>query len=458
MPTTTAAKKAGSATTRKPAATTAEKGPVAKRTTSKKLTGESGTAPTRQQKAQTERDQDVKYRAILEATNADFGTIMNLMEGVQGRWSSDKVIRTGSLQLDMQTGIGGIPRGRVTQIYGAYSCGKTTLALHAAHECQKNGGVVVYIDGEYALDPIWVKKIGVDTKRFLVSQPETLNQALDLIRFLCALSQPPELIVLDSVPSLPHKAVLEGDAEHEQRRALQASLWSQWLPVLVRELKEANTALLLLNQTRQNQDTSPWAPDYLIPGGEALKFYSSVFIHVRRRIEGKSNTDGMDWQETIFSIDKNKVGSPFKKGSFRIYPKTPGGGGGIDRLEDIVSTAIEWGIVQSDTQYDGKPVSKKGWFTYALRPGDESALAADNERLDSMGENPYPKDTKAISVYRLGDFLAELEELPNLVDAIEDHILATLDESGAINSEDYAADVLDFDEDAIDDSLDENGR
>jgi recombination protein RecA len=275
------------------------------------------------------------------------------------------IIPTGSIALDVALGIGGLPRGRVVEIYGPESSGKTTVALHAVANAQKAGGIAAFIDAEHALDPDYAQKLGVDTDALLVSQPDTGEQALEIADMLVR-SGALDIIVIDSVAALVPRAEIEGEMG-DSHVGLQARLMSQALRKMTGALSNTGTTAIFINQLREKIGVMFGSPE-TTTGGKALKFYASVRIDVRRIETLKDGGDAVG-NRTRAKIVKNKVAPPFKIAEFDIVY-----GVGISREGSLIDVGVEQGIVR-----------KSGaWYTYE---GDQLGQGKENARA-FLRDNP----------------------------------------------------------------------
>ncbi len=276
-----------------------------------------------------------------------------------------EVISTGALSLDLALGIGGVPRGRVVEIYGPESSGKTTLALHVVAEAQRNGGIAAFIDAEHALDPIYAKNLGVDVDELLISQPDTGEQALEIADMLIR-SGALDVVVIDSVAALVPRAEIEGEMG-DAHVGLQARLMSQALRKITANLNRSKTTCVFINQLREKIGVMFGSPE-TTPGGRALKFYSSVRIDVRR-IEAIKDGGENVGNRVRAKVAKNKMAPPFRLAEFDIMF-----GEGISREGSLLDVAVDQGVVK-----------KSGaWFTYEK---DQLGQGRENSKR-FLRENP----------------------------------------------------------------------
>ena len=306
-------------------------------------------------------------QATIDKIEKDYGkgTIMKL--GDQPQWDERQVIPSGSVALDHALGIGGYPRGRIIEIYGPESSGKTTLAIHAIAQAQKLGGIAAMIDAEHAFDRSYAKALGVNLDTLLISQPDNGEQALEIADNLIR-SGAIDIIVIDSVAALTPKAEIEGEMG-DNKVGLQDRLMSQALRKLTANISKTNTCCIFINQLREKIGVMFGNPE-TTTGGNALKFYASVRIDVRRTTQLKDGEEALG-NRTRVKVVKNKMAPPFKKAEFDIVY-----GEGISRAGEIVDLGVEYGII-----------SKSGsWFSYGdqkLAQGREATkqLIKDNVEL-----------------------------------------------------------------------------
>lgn len=350
-------------------------------------------------------DADEKKKAIEGAIgqiekNFGKGAIMRMGEAPEMEVSA---ISTGSLTLDLALGIGGVPRGRIVEIYGPESSGKTTVALHVVAETQKSGGEAAYIDVENALDPVYAKALGVDIDRLLVSQPSSGEQALDIAEALIR-SGAIDVVVVDSVAALVTQQEIEGDmaASHV---GMQARLMSQALKKLSSAVAKTNCVIIFINQLREKIGVMYGNPE-TTPGGRALKFYASVRIDIRRAEQLKEGNE-IYGNHIKCKIVKNKVAPPFKTAEFDILY-----GKGIARSGEIVEIGIQLGIIQKSGS----------WFSY----GDQ--------RIAQGKENTRKY----------------IEANPALMEEIADKIKSKRDDVEQMLAKEYGEDVEEDAEDSVD--------
>ena len=309
-------------------------------------------------------DRDKALDAALAQIERQFGKGSVMRLGDEGR-APIEAIPTGSVALDVALGIGGLPRGRVIEIYGPESSGKTTVALHAIANAQALGGICAFIDAEHALDPEYAKALGVDIDALLVSQPDTGEQALEITDMLIR-SGAISLIVIDSVAALVPRAEIEGEMG-DSHMGLQARLMSQALRKITGALSQSGTTAIFINQLREKIGVMFGTPE-TTTGGRALKFYSSVRLDVRRVESLKDGTDVVG-NRTRVKVVKNKVAPPFKQAEFDILY-----GQGISREGSLIDMGVEHGVVR-----------KAGaWYTYE---GDQLGQGKENART-FLRDNP----------------------------------------------------------------------
>ena len=305
------------------------------------------------------------------------GTIMKMGDHVE---ENVAVIPTGSLGLNLALGVGGYPRGRVIEIYGPESSGKTTLAIHAIAEAQKAGGIAAIIDAEHAFDRFYAAKLGVDIDNLLISQPDSGEQALEVADQLIR-SSAVDIVVIDSVAALTPKAELEGDMG-DSKMGLQARLMSQALRKLTANINKTNTTCIFINQLREKIGVMFGNPE-TTTGGNALKFYASVRLDIRRIGQIKEG-DEVIGNQTRVKVVKNKVAPPFRKAEFDIMF-----GEGVSRIGEIIDLGVESGIIKKSGS----------WFSYGetkLAQGREAtkSLIVDNPELTAELEQKIFEELK----------------------------------------------------------------
>jgi len=324
-------------------------------------------------------DRDKNLEMAMSQIERQFG------KGAIMRLGTDEIrkiaaIPTGALSLDLALGIGGVPRGRIVEIFGPESSGKTTLALHILAEAQRNGGAAAFIDAEHALDPIYAKAIGVDIDELLISQPDTGEQALEIADMLIR-SGALDVVVIDSVAALVPRAELEGDMG-DTHMGLQARLMSQALRKLAGTINRSDTTAIFINQLREKIGVMFGSPE-TTPGGRALKFYSSVRIDIRRIEAIKVGTENIG-NRVRTKIVKNKVAPPFRLAEFDIMF-----GEGISREGSLIDVAVEHDIVRKAGAwytYDGDQLGQgrekaKGY----LRDNPQLAMQLQDQVLRAVG-------------------------------------------------------------------------
>ncbi|HEX4175136.1 MAG TPA: recombinase RecA [Acidimicrobiales bacterium] len=312
--------------------------------------------------AETERDKALD--AALGQIEKQFGkgSVMRMGDNLNMNIDS---IPTGALSLDLALGIGGLPRGRIVEIYGPESSGKSTLAMHAVAEAQRNGGICAYIDAEHAMDPVYARAIGVNVDDLLISQPDTGEQALEIADMLIR-SGALDILVIDSVAALTPRAEIEGEMG-DTHVGLQARLMSQALRKLTGTLSKSDTIAIFINQLREKIGVMFGSPE-TTPGGRALKFYSSIRLDIRRIEAIKDGTD-VTGNRTRVKVVKNKCAAPFKQAEFDIMY-----GKGISREGSLLDVALDLGFVK-----------KSGaWFTYE---GEQLGQGRENVKT-FLSENP----------------------------------------------------------------------
>jgi recombination protein RecA len=345
-----------------------------------------------------ESDREKALDAALGQIEKQFGkgSVMRMGDNLN---MSIESIPTGALSLDLALGIGGLPRGRIVEIYGPESSGKSTLAMHAVAEAQRNGGICAYVDAEHAMDPVYARAIGVNVDDLLISQPDTGEQALEIADMLIR-SGALDILVIDSVAALTPRAEIEGEMG-DTHVGLQARLMSQALRKLTGTLSKSDTIAIFINQLREKIGVMFGSPE-TTPGGRALKFYSSIRLDIRRIEAIKDGTD-VTGNRTRVKVVKNKCAAPFKQAEFDIMY-----GKGISREGSLLDVALDLGFVK-----------KSGaWFTYE---GEQLGQGRENVKT-FLSENPQlmaeidervrnqlaPKEDDAVA----GDPVVDPDDLP----------------------------------------------
>jgi len=329
----------------------------------------------------TNKDKSRALEVAISQIEKSFGKGAIMRLGSEGSLEGIQAIPTGSLTLDIATGIGGFPRGRVVEIFGPESSGKTTLALNALAQAQKAGGTAAFIDAEHALDVTYAQKLGVNIEELLVSQPDTGEQALEVAEVLVR-SGAVDIIVIDSVAALVPKAEIEGDMG-DSLPGLQARLMSQALRKLTAAISKSHTTVIFINQIRMKIGVMFGSPE-TTTGGNALKFYSSMRLDIRRIENLKENQETIGGRVRV-KVVKNKVAPPFRQAEFDIYFNE-----GISRVGEIVDLGVEKGIIE-----------KSGaWYSYGgnrIGQGRENA----KEFLKQNKELVKEIEEKIIDVFNL---------------------------------------------------------
>ena len=343
------------------------------------------TKTTKQSETMTDNKRDQLLQDALKAIEKEYGKGSIMRLGDRADVSVD-AIPSGSLTLDAALGIGGYPKGRIIEIYGPESSGKTTLALHAIAECQKGGGRCAYIDAENAIDPLYAKKLGVDIDELILSQPDSGEQALEITEVLIK-SGAIDLIVIDSVAALVPQAELDGEMS-DSSVGLQARLMSKAMRKLAGVMNRSNCTAIFINQLREKVGIMFGNPE-TTPGGRALKFYASVRLDVRR---GETLKSGQDAYGNVVKIKvvKNKVAPPFKTATVNmIY------GEGISHLDEIINLAVENDIIEKSGAWFSYKGDKIGQGFQAVREFIRNNPAVDAEVSEAVKEKLFPASQEA---------------------------------------------------------------
>ena len=327
-------------------------------------------------------DKDKALEAALQQIQRQFGKGAIMKLGDESAQLDIEAISTGSMSLDLATGIGGVPKGRIIEVYGPESSGKTTLTLHMIAEAQKQGGRAAFIDAEHALDPEYARNLGVNVDELLVSQPDTGEQALEICEMLVR-SGALDIVVIDSVAALVPKAEIQGEMG-DSHVGLQARLMSQALRKLAGIVNKSRTAVIFINQLREKVGVMFGNPE-TTTGGRALKFYSSMRFDVRR-VESIKSGDEFLGNRTRVKIVKNKVAPPFKQAEFDIMY-----GEGISRVGDVLDCAVDAKIVEkagSWYSFDGNRIGQ-GRENVKKYLGENAEIL---ERIESLLRDTMKKD------------------------------------------------------------------
>ena len=332
------------------------------------------------------KEQDAKLKALkltLDKLDKTYGkgTVMKMGDSAV---QDVEVIPTGSLGLDVALGVGGYPRGRIVEIYGPESSGKTTLTLHAIAEAQRKGGIAAFIDAEHAFDRYYAQKLGVDIENLIISQPDNGEQALEITDNLIR-SGAIDIIVIDSVAALTPKSEIEGEMG-DSKMGLHARLMSQALRKLTASISKTNCTVIFINQLREKIGVKFGNPE-TTTGGNALKFYCSVRLDIRRSTQIKDSNSEVRGNKTRVKIVKNKVAPPFKTAEFDIMYGT-----GISKVGEVIDLGAEFGIVQKSGSWYSYDDTKLGQGRDAVK-----TLLLDNPELMEELEQKIKESIKEIS-------------------------------------------------------------
>lgn len=337
-------------------------------------------------------ERDKALEAAMAQIQKQFGKGSIMKLGEKGAQMNVEAISTGSISLDMATGIGGVPKGRIVEIFGPESSGKTTLTLHIVAEAQKTGGRAAFIDAEHALDPIYAKNLGVDVENLLVSQPDTGEQALEICGMLVR-SGALDVIVIDSVAALVPRAEIQGDMG-DAHVGLHARLMSQALRKITGSINKSNTCVIFINQLREKVGVVYGNPE-VTTGGRALKFYSSMRLDVRKTETIKTG-DNIMGNRTKVKVVKNKVAPPFKQAEFDIMY-----GEGISKEGDILDSAVEAKLFDkagSWYSYKGERIGQgRENIKVYLKEHPEVVAELEGQLLDMMKNDTEPPKEQEVS-------------------------------------------------------------
>ena len=341
-------------------------------------------------KPATEAERATALQAALAQIEKNYGKGAVIKMDGSHQEEGLQVISTGSLTLDLALGVGGLPRGRIVEIYGAESSGKTTLCLESIAQCQKAGGTCAFIDAEHAFDPVYARQLGVEVEQLLVSQPDTGDQALEICDMLVR-SGAVDMVVIDSVAALVPKAEIEGEMG-DSHVGLHARLMSQALRKLAGHIKKTNTLAVFINQTRMKIGVSYGNPE-TTTGGNALKFYASVRLHISGTTKIENKAGDVLGKETKVKVVKNKVAPPFRTAEFDIMY-----GEGISWEGELIDVGVELDVIQKSGSwfsYDGNKIGQgKDNVRQWLKDNEDVAQEIANKIRELMTKNHVVLESK----------------------------------------------------------------
>ena len=341
-------------------------------------------------KPATEAERATALQAALAQIEKNYGKGAVIKMDGSHQEEGLQVISTGSLTLDLALGVGGLPRGRIVEIYGAESSGKTTLCLESIAQCQKAGGTCAFIDAEHAFDPVYARQLGVEVEKLLVSQPDTGDQALEICDMLVR-SGAVDMVVIDSVAALVPKAEIEGEMG-DSHVGLHARLMSQALRKLAGHIKKTNTLAVFINQTRMKIGVSYGDPE-TTTGGNALKFYASVRLHISGNTKIENKAGDVLGKETKVKVVKNKVAPPFRTAEFDIMY-----GEGISWEGELIDVGVELDVIQKSGSwfsYDGNKIGQgKDNVRQWLKDNEDVAQEIANKIRELMTKNHVVLESK----------------------------------------------------------------